>query len=32
VLTKYNPDDKHGMTSNLTDNEIKDLAQFVLSQ
>jgi YVTN family beta-propeller protein len=32
VLKKYNPDDKHGMTSNLTDNEIKDLAQFVLSQ
>jgi cytochrome c peroxidase len=32
VLTKYNPDDKHGMTSNLTNREIKDLAQFVLSQ
>ncbi|MEJ2701994.1 MAG: beta-propeller fold lactonase family protein [Sedimentisphaerales bacterium] len=32
VLTKYNPNDKHGMTSNLTDDEIKDLAQFVLSQ
>ena len=32
VLTKYNPDDRHGMTSNLTDDEIKDLAQYVLSQ
>ncbi|MHC4459919.1 MAG: c-type cytochrome [Planctomycetota bacterium] len=32
VLTKYNPDDKHGVTSNLTKNEISDLAQFVLSQ
>jgi len=32
VLTTHNPDDKHGRTSNLTDNEIEDLAQFVLSQ
>lgn len=32
VMTKFNPDDKHGMTSNLTEDEIKDLAQFVLSQ
>lgn len=32
VLTKYNPDDKHGVTSNLTKAEIKDLAEFVLSQ
>jgi YVTN family beta-propeller protein len=32
VLTKYNPDDKHGVTSNLTKNEINDLAEFVLSQ
>jgi len=32
VLTKYNPDDKHGLTSNLSDKEIKDLANFVLSQ
>jgi len=32
VLTTHNPDDKHGLTSNLTDNEIEDLAQFVLSQ
>ena len=32
VLTKYNPDDKHGRTSNLSDKEITDLANFVLSQ
>ena len=32
VLTKYNPDDRHGVTSNLTKDEMKDLAQFVLSQ
>ncbi len=32
VLTKYNPDDKHGLTSNLSDKEITDLANFVLSQ
>jgi cytochrome c peroxidase len=32
VLAKYNPDDRHGITSNLTEDEIKDLAQFVLSQ
>jgi YVTN family beta-propeller protein len=32
VLTTYNPDDKHGVTSNLTEAEIKDLADFVLSQ
>lgn len=32
VLTKFNPDDKHGVTSNLMEKEIKDLAQFVLSQ
>ncbi|MHC4147036.1 MAG: hypothetical protein ACYSUD_19975 [Planctomycetota bacterium] len=32
VLTTYNPDDKHGTTSKLTDSEIKDLVQFVLSQ
>jgi YVTN family beta-propeller protein len=31
VLTTYNPGDKHGVTSNLTDNEIKDLAEFILS-
>ena len=32
MLTKYNPQDKHGVTSNLTDDQIKDLAAFVLSQ
>ena len=32
VLTKYNPDDKHGRTSSLSDKEVKDLANFVLSQ
>ena len=32
VLTKYNPDDKHGLTSKLSDKEITDLGNFVLSQ
>jgi len=31
VLTKDNHDDKHGRTSNLTDEQINDLVQFVLS-
>ncbi len=31
VLTTHNPGDKHGATSNLTDNEINDLARFILS-
>jgi YVTN family beta-propeller protein len=31
VLTTHNPGDKHGRTSNLTDNEINDLVRFVLS-
>jgi DNA-binding beta-propeller fold protein YncE/mono/diheme cytochrome c family protein len=31
VMTKYNADDKHGKTSNLTDEEIYNLAEFVLS-
>lgn len=31
VLTIHNPGDKHGVTSNLTDNEINDLAEFILS-
>ncbi len=31
VLTKYNNDDQHGHTSNLTDEQIQDLAHFVLS-
>jgi YVTN family beta-propeller protein len=32
MLTKHNPEDKHGVTSNLTKDQIKDLAAFVLSQ
>ncbi len=32
VLTTHNPDDKHGVTSNLTEAEINDLAEFILSQ
>ncbi len=32
VMTKYNPQDKHGVTSDLTESQIKDLAAFVLSQ
>jgi len=32
VMTKYNPQDRHGVTSNLAESQIKDLAAFVLSQ
>ena len=32
VLVKYNPDDSHGTTSDLTPKQIDDLAEFVLSQ
>jgi YVTN family beta-propeller protein len=32
VITKYNPDDDHGITSNLSEKEINDLANYVLSQ
>ena len=32
VLTKYNKGDKHGMTSTLSEQEINDLAEFVMSQ
>ena len=32
VVTKYNPNDKHGVTSNLSDSEIDDLIEYVLSQ
>ena len=32
VITTYNPEDKHGKTSHLTDTEINDLINFVLSQ
>jgi YVTN family beta-propeller protein len=31
VLKKYNKDNKHGLTSDLTDEQIDDLAEFVLS-
>ena len=31
VLTTFNPDDKHGTTSHLSLQQIKDLAEFVLS-
>ena len=31
MLKKHNVDDQHGKTSNLTDRQIKDLAEFVLS-
>ena len=31
VLTKFNKNDQHGRTSELTDKEIEDLAAFVLS-
>ena len=32
VIAIYNPDDKHGLTSNLSVTEITDLANFILSQ
>jgi YVTN family beta-propeller protein len=31
VLTKFNPGDQHGETSKLKPNEIKDLAEYILS-
>ncbi|UCG58308.1 MAG: c-type cytochrome [Phycisphaerales bacterium] len=31
VLKKHNPADKHGRTSEMTDRQIKDLVEFVLS-
>ncbi len=31
MLSKHNVDDKHGQTSNLTDRQVKDLAEFVMS-
>jgi YVTN family beta-propeller protein len=31
MLKKHNLDDRHGQTSNLTDRQIRDLAEFVLS-
>ncbi|MBM4050670.1 MAG: c-type cytochrome [Planctomycetes bacterium] len=32
VITKCNPNDKHGKTSTLTPQEVSDLVEFVLSQ
>jgi cytochrome c peroxidase len=32
VLTKHNIDDMHGKTSSLTEEQVNDLAEFVLSQ
>ena len=32
LFTKYNRDDKHGQTSNLTPEQIHDLAQYVLTR
>ena len=32
VLKKHNPKDKHGTTSKLSDQQIADLAEYVLSQ
>jgi cytochrome c peroxidase len=31
VLTKHNPDDAHGHTAKMTEEEIEDLAEYVLS-
>jgi len=31
MLSKHNVDDKHGQTSNLTDRQVRDLAEFVMS-
>lgn len=31
VLTEFNPDDRHGKTSELTPNELEDLAEYILS-
>ena len=31
LLTTANPGDRHGMTSDLTEEEVKDLAEYVLS-
>ena len=32
VFTKFNPEDKHGVTSNLSEEDMKDLVEFILSQ
>ncbi len=31
VFTRFNPDDKHGRTSNLTDTQMDDLVKYILS-
>ena len=31
ILTKYNKNDQHGKVSKLTEHQIKDLAEYVLS-
>ena len=31
VLTEYNPEDKHGKTSELSDDELQDLVEYILS-
>lgn len=31
LFKKYNPGDKHGKTSNLSDQDLKDLVEFILS-
>jgi cytochrome c peroxidase len=31
VLKKHNPNDKHGRTSDLTDKQVRELAEFMLS-
>ncbi|MFC1650965.1 cytochrome D1 domain-containing protein, partial [Candidatus Latescibacterota bacterium] len=31
VLKKYNPNDEHGITSNLSEKQLNDLAEYVLS-
>jgi hypothetical protein len=32
VLTKFNPGDEHGKTSGLTERELRDLEEYVMSQ
>jgi len=32
VLTKFNKDDQHGKTSNLSEEEIADLAEYILTR
>jgi hypothetical protein len=32
VLTKFNPGDRHGKTSGLTEQELRDLEEYVLSR